>query len=58
MKYGSLIENDKELKQGMLILNCKELNLVLKACCEFKNNNKRNKNINKIINDLENVPIF
>jgi hypothetical protein len=58
MIYGSLNKCEKELKKAILILDNKELSLLIAACEEYSNNHKREKKIKNLIKELDDIAVF
>ena len=58
MEYGSLSKNEKELKKVILIMDAKELSLLTVACEEYYAAHPRQKNIKKIIKELEDIAVY
>jgi hypothetical protein len=58
MIYGSLNQSEKELKKAILILDNKELSLLIVACEEYAANHKREKKIKDLIKGLDDIAVF
>jgi len=58
MIYGALSEKRKELKRAIIILDSKELDMIMVACEEYWNAHPRMKKIQELIRSLEDIAVF
>jgi len=58
MRYGSLSQKQKELKQAILILSVDELSLIIVACEDYQKAHPRLKKIKELLKELDDIAVF
>jgi len=58
MIYGSLNQNEKELKKAVLIVSADELSNIIAACEEYAKINPRKKKFKLLLKELDDIAVF